>query len=134
MHFFDSRRFDSCWIEDLNLNRLSFHLLSFRLLNLLFDLLHNSFGLFLLLRLLTLRSRCHLDNLFNIDLDLDLNLFNDLLINGERPIREEELHGHVVIDAEQFACGKWESINLKRFVLVASLLIVSRTNYGDQFY
>lgn len=105
MHFFDSWHFDSCWIEDLNLNRLSFDLLPFLLLNLLLDLLDSSLSLFLLLRLLNLRNRCHLDNLFNIDLDLHLNLFNDLLINGERPIREEELHGHVVIDAEQFACG-----------------------------
>lgn len=134
LHLFDNRCFHSRWVKDLNLNRISLSFLTFLLLNLLLDLLHDGLRLFLLLLIIILLGGGHFHDLFNIHLDLDLNILNDLLINSEWPIWEEELDGHVVIDAEQFAGGQWESINLKRFVLVASLLIVRRANDGDKFY
>jgi hypothetical protein len=45
------------------------------------------------------------DKLFNIHLDVDFNVFGELLIDCEWSIWEEELDGDVVIDAEQVAGG-----------------------------
>jgi hypothetical protein len=74
------------------------------------------------------------DELFNFDLDVDIDVLGDLFVDGEGPIGEEEVDGDVVVDAEEVAGGQRISEYLKRFVLIASLLIVGRSDHGHKLY
>jgi hypothetical protein len=75
-----------------------------------------------------------LNKLFNLNLNFVFFLNGDLFVDGEWSFGEEELDSSVIIDAEQITGRKGESINLKRFVLVASLLIVWRPYHRYKFY
>lgn len=74
------------------------------------------------------------DELFNFDLDVDIDVLGDLFVNGEGPIGEEEVNGDVVVDAEEVTGGQRISEYLKRFVLIASLLIVGRSYHSHKLY
>lgn len=100
----------------------------------LFFLLSTALLWFFLVLLLFGWKNRWLFGLFNFNLNFILFINSDFLIDSQLPIREEKLNGNVIINAKEVTGRKWKSKNLKRFVLIASLLIICRSNYSYKFY
>ena len=115
----------------------------FRLIYCLFGRLCFWSNISVLLTLLTFTfflrwGRRRLLVIFNGCFDLNFNIFKhsleDFSLFNEWFFGHKKLQCLWIVDTEHVWCGEWISKYLKRFVLIASLLIIGIPNDSDELY